>query len=249
MSYLRSPITTPATLPRAAQLTSSSSSRLEALLELRDEAIYLGLEELTRLCSDELAARCRARTTSYSSSHAHSHSQSSIRTMGRRGSSGSIAPPATHPMPTASPMETSDETSPPAGDAASDASSGSTGSSVESLRDPTMTATTARPMPARSPPRASSHGSLVALYDRSPVVATHPRRPAAAIPSAPRSAPDIGALLRARAAAAGSSAGSQPGTSPEPAFTPGLQKRLATRTHTGVGKFNSVKTRPPAEWI
>lgn len=60
LSYLRTPVSTPecpAVLPRAAQLTSSSSSRLEALLELRDEARYLDLDELYKLCSDELRAR------------------------------------------------------------------------------------------------------------------------------------------------------------------------------------------------
>ena len=44
-------------LPRAVQLTSSSSSRLEALLELRDEARYLNLDELYDLCCAELRAR------------------------------------------------------------------------------------------------------------------------------------------------------------------------------------------------
>ena len=60
MAYLRSPISTPehpAILPRAVQLTGSSTSRLEALLELRDEARYLDLEELYKLCNDELRSR------------------------------------------------------------------------------------------------------------------------------------------------------------------------------------------------
>lgn len=47
----------PAALPRAVQLLSSSSSRLESLLELRDEARYLDLDELYKLCTDELRAR------------------------------------------------------------------------------------------------------------------------------------------------------------------------------------------------
>jgi hypothetical protein len=64
LTYLRSPTTSPATLPRAAQLTTTSSSRLEALLELRDEAVFLGLDELAKLCADELAARHRARAAS-----------------------------------------------------------------------------------------------------------------------------------------------------------------------------------------
>ncbi|KAI0699458.1 hypothetical protein BC835DRAFT_1405157 [Cytidiella melzeri] len=60
LSYLRTPVSTPehpAALPRAVQLLSSSSSRLEALLELRDEARYLDLDELYKLCTDELRAR------------------------------------------------------------------------------------------------------------------------------------------------------------------------------------------------
>lgn len=59
LTYLRSPTTNP-TLPRTACLGSCSSQspeRLEALLELRDEAKYLGLEELYRLCCDELRQR------------------------------------------------------------------------------------------------------------------------------------------------------------------------------------------------
>ncbi len=47
----------PAVLPRAVQLTSSSSSRLDILLELRDEARYLDLDELYKLCTDELRTR------------------------------------------------------------------------------------------------------------------------------------------------------------------------------------------------
>ena len=60
LSYLRSPPSTPdqpAVLPRAVQLTSSSSSRLEALLDLRDEARYLDLTELYDLCCNELRTR------------------------------------------------------------------------------------------------------------------------------------------------------------------------------------------------
>jgi len=60
LSYLRSPPSTPenpALLPRAVQLSSSSSARLEALLELRDEARYLDLDELYKLCNDEIRLR------------------------------------------------------------------------------------------------------------------------------------------------------------------------------------------------
>lgn len=67
LSYLRSPVSTPenpAMLPRAAQLTSSSSSRLEALLELRDEARYLDLDELYKLCTEEIRQRQGVGTSS-----------------------------------------------------------------------------------------------------------------------------------------------------------------------------------------
>lgn len=43
-------------LPHAVRL-NGSPGRLEALLELRDEASYLGLEELHELCVDELRHR------------------------------------------------------------------------------------------------------------------------------------------------------------------------------------------------
>ena len=59
LTYLRSPAAASEhspTLPHAARL-NGSSARLEALLELRDEASYLGLEELHRLCVDELRHR------------------------------------------------------------------------------------------------------------------------------------------------------------------------------------------------
>ncbi|OCH94123.1 hypothetical protein OBBRIDRAFT_789646 [Obba rivulosa] len=60
LSYLRSPPSTPENpvmLPRAVQLTNTSSSRLEALLELRDEARYLDLDELYKLCTEEIRQR------------------------------------------------------------------------------------------------------------------------------------------------------------------------------------------------
>ncbi|KAG1866554.1 hypothetical protein DFJ58DRAFT_769738 [Suillus subalutaceus] len=74
LSYLRTPLFTsehPAIIPRAVQLASSSRARLEALLELRDEANYLGLDELFRLCNDEI---CSRRSTA---SHARAGSMSS----------------------------------------------------------------------------------------------------------------------------------------------------------------------------
>ncbi|PCH41037.1 hypothetical protein WOLCODRAFT_118133 [Wolfiporia cocos MD-104 SS10] len=60
LNYLRTPPGTPehpAALPHAAKLSSGASARLDALLELRDEARFLDLEELYRLCCDEVRAR------------------------------------------------------------------------------------------------------------------------------------------------------------------------------------------------
>ena len=243
LSYLRSPTTAPAALPRAAQLTSSSSSRLEALLELRDEAVYLGLDELAKLCTDELSARCRTRTASHSS-HSHTHSQSSsLRAFPRTTSSSSLAQSARAPAPA--------ESSPLAGDASDGSSSSESGSPGGSRRDSTGTLATVCASPddgaPAERPHGGSHGSLVALYDHSPVTAAYPRRPAPAAPAGAASAPDVPALLRARVAAfAGATAAPPAG----PAVTPGLQQRFAQmRARTEAGKFNSVKTRPPAEWI
>ncbi|KAH9853490.1 hypothetical protein C2E23DRAFT_859066 [Lenzites betulinus] len=92
LTYLRSPHSTPespATLPHAARL-NGSSGRLEALLELRDEACHLGLDELERLCNEEL----RHRQTTPSSlglglhmrgfSNASNHSARSLHTLRER---------------------------------------------------------------------------------------------------------------------------------------------------------------------
>ncbi|KAG6902237.1 hypothetical protein C0995_002869 [Termitomyces sp. Mi166 len=58
-NYLRSSLGSPdapETLPRSIQMLSSHQ-RLEGLLELRDEAAYLGLEGLRKLCVDEIRLR------------------------------------------------------------------------------------------------------------------------------------------------------------------------------------------------
>ncbi|KIJ70509.1 hypothetical protein HYDPIDRAFT_105258 [Hydnomerulius pinastri MD-312] len=60
LTYLRSLPGTPENpelLPHAVTLGSLSRSRLEALLELRDEASYLGLDELHKLCCAEVNQR------------------------------------------------------------------------------------------------------------------------------------------------------------------------------------------------
>ncbi|KAG1752729.1 uncharacterized protein EDB91DRAFT_532823 [Suillus paluster] len=99
LSYLRAPLSSPgqpAVIPRAVQLASSSRARLEALLELRDEATYLGLEELFRLCNDEICNRrsmvSHARAGSMSSAasiHSLHTVQEDSREMGRSSSRSS----------------------------------------------------------------------------------------------------------------------------------------------------------------
>ncbi|EMD40748.1 hypothetical protein CERSUDRAFT_111328 [Gelatoporia subvermispora B] len=88
LSYLRTPSSTPenpAALPRAAQLTSNSSSRLEALLELRDEARYLDLDELYKLCTEEIRQRQAATASPALGLHlrgfSNSSSASSVRSL------------------------------------------------------------------------------------------------------------------------------------------------------------------------
>ena len=74
MTYLRSPPTTidhtPA-LPHAVQLHTTTTARIEALVALRDEARYLGLDDLHKLCVDELRTRpaTRIRGGSIRSTH------------------------------------------------------------------------------------------------------------------------------------------------------------------------------------
>jgi hypothetical protein len=58
---------------------SSSSTRLEALLELRDEARYLNLEELYKLCTDELRSR-RSLGQTRTSTHVRAMSSASAST-------------------------------------------------------------------------------------------------------------------------------------------------------------------------
>ncbi|KAF9009014.1 hypothetical protein BDQ17DRAFT_1236649 [Cyathus striatus] len=63
LNYLRSPIATteyPEILPRACSYVLLKYS-FEALIELRDEAAYLGLEDLHRLCNEEIRLRHGAR--------------------------------------------------------------------------------------------------------------------------------------------------------------------------------------------
>ncbi|KAH8118577.1 hypothetical protein DFH11DRAFT_683638 [Phellopilus nigrolimitatus] len=65
IAYLRAPVSRsnpPGMLPYAARLFpaarhSFATARLEALLDLRDEAAYLGFDDLQQLCDDELAGQ------------------------------------------------------------------------------------------------------------------------------------------------------------------------------------------------
>lgn len=58
LQYLRAPsFTGLETLPRSVQLLPLTQSRYELLLELRDEAHFLDLDGLYKLCEDELRRR------------------------------------------------------------------------------------------------------------------------------------------------------------------------------------------------
>jgi hypothetical protein len=68
LAFLRTPSVSPeylCTLPRGIQLSSLSNStsttlfnaKLEALLEVRDETAYLGLDSLQKLCNEEIRQR------------------------------------------------------------------------------------------------------------------------------------------------------------------------------------------------
>lgn len=69
----------PETLPRALQLqaSTSASARLESLIEVRDEAAFLALDGLHKLCTDEIRMRYgpRLHSRGQSSSAASFHSQ------------------------------------------------------------------------------------------------------------------------------------------------------------------------------
>ncbi|EPQ59426.1 hypothetical protein GLOTRDRAFT_91023 [Gloeophyllum trabeum ATCC 11539] len=74
LTYLR----TPTALPRSVQLSGCSSrteasARLDALLDLRDEAAYLGLDDLQKLCTEEIRSKY---TLSHAGSPSHAHTLS-----------------------------------------------------------------------------------------------------------------------------------------------------------------------------
>ncbi|PPQ98497.1 hypothetical protein CVT24_003988 [Panaeolus cyanescens] len=80
LNYLRTPSVRgqPETLPRALQILASNSpaSKLDSLIEVRDEAAFLNLEGLHKLCTDEIRLRYgpRMHTRGNSASAASVHS-------------------------------------------------------------------------------------------------------------------------------------------------------------------------------
>ncbi|GJJ07560.1 hypothetical protein Clacol_001762 [Clathrus columnatus] len=84
LSYLRSPSAASAILPRSAALGYCfTQERVDSLLELRDEAKYLGLEELYQLCCDEFRQfQGHVRTSTNSSIHSlnqvHEHNSTLV---------------------------------------------------------------------------------------------------------------------------------------------------------------------------
>ncbi|KAG9006046.1 hypothetical protein FRB94_001027 [Tulasnella sp. JGI-2019a] len=95
LSYLRSPTNSPAFLPRSAQLRAHpmNNDKLDALYELREEAVYLGLKELGELCDVELKRFYSVRISGIGHGHGRSESDntqppispiSSSRLQGRR---------------------------------------------------------------------------------------------------------------------------------------------------------------------
>ena len=82
MTYLRTPASPdqPGVLPRAVRLSHKCPpAKAETLLELRDEANFLNLEELSKLCTEELSKYTPATSTSSSKS-----TSSSMRSSKRR---------------------------------------------------------------------------------------------------------------------------------------------------------------------
>lgn len=96
LTYLRTPASPeqPGVLPRAVKLSHKCPpANVEALLELRDEANFLNLKELSRLCTEELSKHYASVTSSSKSTssistgsskrpsitHAQSHHQLGMR--------------------------------------------------------------------------------------------------------------------------------------------------------------------------
>lgn len=233
LAYLRTPTDSSATvaLPRAAQLTSASSSRLDSLLELRDEATYLGLDELVQLCTDELAARGNLVRTPRSRkiSHTRSESQASTTTT------------LLNRTPTAE-TPTSQRDS----DSASD-SAHSRSASPSHERDSLATISTASTAgSARSAPAAASSPPTPPQKDHKLTTLPPPRTSSR---HAPTRSNDSFADQRAQVASpptAGRVGGSLRAQQ-NPVPVPGLQQRL--RTSQQSRGFDTVKARPAAQWI
>lgn len=134
LNYLRSPVVEgqPDSLPRALQLINSSSiqSRLDNLIEVRDEAGFLGLEDLQRLCTEDIRMRHGPRLHTRGNSaggsvHSLHASVYSLRTLSEHSETDMTKPPnpPTSPPPqdadiapvrkNKTPVKTTRETSPP----------------------------------------------------------------------------------------------------------------------------------------
>ncbi|KIM46129.1 hypothetical protein M413DRAFT_16870 [Hebeloma cylindrosporum] len=134
LNYLRSPVIEgqPDSLPRALQLINSSAiqSRLDNLIEVRDEAGFLGLEDLQRLCTEDIRMRHGPRLHTRGNSaggsvHSLHASVYSLRTLSEHSEMDMTNPPnpPTSPPPQGAdiapvrknkiPVKTTRETSPP----------------------------------------------------------------------------------------------------------------------------------------
>jgi hypothetical protein len=226
LAYLRSPVGNAPVLPRSAQLTSSSSSRLDALLELRDEAAYLGLDELVKLSSDELSLRHRSRLQARSSvtrpgstasglTHVRTRSEDSVQSLATISQVAPV-PEEETVVPQAKPEPIHMKPVPLSPKAVA----------MEIWPSPsTPEATTTSAASKSRTTSMKSNKSLYDLYARSPTTTYFSSEPAAL-----------------------SSANTSTSTTPAPRIV-GLHQRMASRTQSENRGFNSMKTRPTAQWI
>jgi hypothetical protein len=223
MTYLRSPVDS-GVLPRAAQLTSASTARHEALLELRDEAAHLGLDELVKLCNDELLAKQRARVQVRATS-SRPTSGFSGKTHIRTRSDDSVRSLATLVQ-----SVTGHDEQQGSSESARVEHSASEAEFARVNPSPTPTSETIKaPRPSESS-SVRSNKSLFELYERTPVASHFP------VEHTPVSTPSV------------TSAPATPGPSPAARIV-GLHRRMASRTQSENQEFNSMKTRPTAQWI
>jgi hypothetical protein len=178
-------------------------------MELRDEAMFLGLDELVRLCTEELATRPHVKAALRTTS---SRSASPVRqpTHARTRSNDSAASQRTLAQALTSAMDCLSEEL----DLVKLPSVPVSAKQATSVADETAT---------RRVESMQSHKSLFDLYSRSPAASQFP---AEQIPSPPLPELPLGSY-----------------------HVKGLHRRMLSRTETEPRGFNSVKTRPTAEWI